>query len=84
MSFDTCASCRFVLADRTGSVCRREPPKPALVMTGQTAQGPVLDVRSMWPPVRMEWWCGEYRKMNGVVMPTAADERLLGAAQGTG
>lgn len=81
---ESCASCRYILSTPGGAVCRRMPPHPSLVIVGTNASGPVFDVRSSWPPVRAEWWCGEYRKTNGILQPMPTDERLLGAAQGTG
>lgn len=76
---DCCANCRFVLVSGEEAICRRNPPTPALVVAGQDSmRRPVLQVRGTWPPVRMDFWCGEHRK--GIILATAADERLAAAA----
>lgn len=68
-----CGKCRYGMAnkDNGGWGCRRYPPqthfiivlrqsKPALVMQGGPSMVPVEEQRSAYPPVKPDWWCGEF------------------------
>jgi hypothetical protein len=58
-----CGSCVHFLADKPGSVhgaCRAGPPMPAFGMR-QGALGKVEEiVKSAWPPVTTDRWCGQH------------------------
>lgn len=79
-----CANCHFALVDGNAAFCRRNPPGGQIVfLPGPQGQPPNMQTFSIWPPVRMEQWCGEWRKMRQVVMPTEADLRTLSLPAGT-
>ncbi len=77
---DTCTACRYHFISPDGGLCRRGPPLPILaqwtsrIINGQMQQLPVTV--AIFPPVRPEMWCGEFRRAaSGPVAVVATDER---------
>lgn len=58
----TCKTCCFYLDPGPGydSVCRRYPPLP-LMQTGRGMVGEYHQVKSSYPHVNDDDWCGEYK-----------------------
>jgi hypothetical protein len=76
---ESCASCKYALQAPEALYCRRNPPQVAFVPVQDRNGNVMMAPRSTFPPVLVNWSCGEYRK--GLILPiTAQDERLAGAA----
>lgn len=80
---DTCETCRFSHVNDDGRTCRRNPPQSFIAQwvnhfdprTMQPMQIPVT--LGLYPPVRPDMWCGEWRRSvaaSGLVAVVAADE----------
>lgn len=54
---DRCETCKFCHRDCQFAVCARFPPVPMFIGSGPTP------VKFVWPPVGLQSWCGEYRKV---------------------
>jgi hypothetical protein len=51
-----CSTCHYIGdADEFGGFCYRYPPTPLLKPDGL--------VQGSLPPVKLDWWCGEYEKL---------------------
>ena len=75
---DTCASCKYALQAPEALYCRRNPPSVTFVPLQDNRGNVMMAPRSTFPPVLVNWTCGEYRK--GLILPISAhDERLAGA-----
>jgi hypothetical protein len=54
--FRTCEFCRY----QEQSACRRYPPARVYVPSPDKDHPPIHDI-TVWPVVRMDNWCGEFR-----------------------
>lgn len=56
---DGCHNCKFLHVQPNGRVaeCRRNPPTPFLIPSGE---GQMSGVK-MWPPISPQDWCGEHK-----------------------
>ena len=60
---DNCGTCKYSFTVQMNMGCRAHPPtlftgiEPDMIMGGQ----PRMSVRSMFPPVTGDFWCGEYQ-----------------------
>jgi len=64
---ETCKSCRFYFpTDKNGNQgeCRIEPPKLFPLPAGSSIAGgrPMIELRSLFPPVKSGAWCGRYEE----------------------
>ena len=61
---ERCGNCRFYMInpqDMRQGVCRSKPPVIFMV-PGQGPGGlPQINFMGQWPPVRDEFWCGEWK-----------------------
>ena len=79
---ETCAGCRFFLTVGNGAVCRRNPPTGQYMLVPGDGGRPMMQFMPIWPQVRADQWCGEFRR--GLMLPTPIDERMFGEAAGQG
>jgi hypothetical protein len=69
---ETCRNCRYQFTPKgEGSICRRLPPRPFIFPQAQSSlltrgeqQQVALRPISIWPPINLEWTCGEWRSVH--------------------
>ncbi len=70
-----CLNCEYWQPDGGGGTageCRRNPPLIMIVYGGDKEAREAGEDESqevvVWPPTEPEWWCGEFKECDGVVL----------------